>query len=226
MAICSFLGHSEVYDRNMAQRAEEAVLRLAEREEELQFLFSARQDSPFHRACWQGVQKAKERYPEKKFLVRLLAEEEEKPRLEAWIRQRHIPIDQVMAPVRQPGPAAGAGRSLTAALREIARWAIEHSDCLICYIYEEFDPPKARLCRYARQNNVELVQIANGAIRQRIASERQKRPAQEQFALAQKQAGRSYREIARLMNLSDYRIRAMVHAANWAIEREICQNPM
>ncbi len=226
MAICSFLGHSEVYDRNMAQRAEEAVLGLAEREEELHFLFPAHQKNPFHLACWQGVQAAKEKFPEKKFFVQLMVAEGEESFFETWIKERGLPIDRVIAPVRQPSDRSKLGRGFIAMLRERARWAVQHSDYMICYLYEEFESPKTNLYKYAQKRNVQLIQIANGNIQERIADEIKKRSAQEQFALEQRRMGKTYQEIAQLMNLQCHKARVMIQTANWEIEQEICNNPI
>ena len=71
-----------------------------------------------------------------------------------------------------------------------------------------------------------IFQIANGNIQERIADETKKRSAQEQFALEQRRMGKTYQEIAQLMNLQCHKARVLIQTANWEIEQEICNNPI
>ena len=223
MTVCSFLGHNEVYDKQMAQRAQEAVLALAEQEEGVQFLFPAHQQSPFHLACWEGIQKAKNKFPEKKFLVHLIAKEGEKDAVEAQIAKRNLPIDRVVAPV--PDDPPGTKPNVPLLIRKRARWIIGQSDYIICYIYEEFYDLKAQLYQYAQKNNVQLIQLAEEKTRRRIADEVKKLPQQERLILEQRRLGKTYKEISQLTGLNYHMTRQIAHSADWKIQQEISKNP-
>lgn len=73
MAVCSFLGHSEIYDLNLRPCIEMAIEKILAREQEVEFLFHCQGD--FYNQCLVAVLGAKQRYPGRVRLTLLLETE-------------------------------------------------------------------------------------------------------------------------------------------------------
>ena len=78
MFVCTFLGHKEVYDKDIYEKLARAVYGLVEEHDEAEFLFY--NQGTFYDLCLAAVLEARQRFPQKRISITWVVPAEERER--------------------------------------------------------------------------------------------------------------------------------------------------
>lgn len=151
MTVCTFAGHREVYQANIAEKLDEAISIIVETDDCFRFLVGGMGN--FDGMCASSIRRAKRRYPNKQISLELVL-----PYLTQELNENkqfyETSYDDVIVPIEL------AGVHYKSAITKRNRWMIEKSDWLVAFVYREFGGAYTTL-RYAEKKGLQIVNLAN-----------------------------------------------------------------
>lgn len=151
MTVCTFAGHREVYQANIAEKLDEAISIIVETDDCFRFLVGGMGN--FDGMCASAIRRAKRRYPNKQISLELVL-----PYLTQELIENkqfyETSYDDVIVPIEL------AGVHYKSAITKRNRWMIERSDWLVAFVYREFGGAYTTL-RYAEKKGLQIVNLAN-----------------------------------------------------------------
>jgi len=173
MAVCTIIGHSELFDADLEERIEKAIAAIARQNDEIDFWFHNAHG--IARTVFVAAIRAKARYPKKKITITLV---------DSGVRQSDMPhrnlflgwsfpacaFDRLLVP-----PYASELQSLLEAplddmdhaqmhrvRKKIERWMLQQSDYCLCYTYRELMESTTSLYQYAlRLKTLRMLNLTN-----------------------------------------------------------------
>jgi len=150
VTVCTFAGHREVYQANISDKLDEAILKIIESDDCFRFLVGGMGD--FDALCSSAVRKAKRIYPNKKISLELIL-----PYLTQELNDNKTfyesSYDDVIVPIEL------AGVHYKSAIGKRNRWMVENSDWLVAFVYRDFGGAYTTL-RYAERKGLNILNLA------------------------------------------------------------------
>ena len=150
MTVCTFAGHREVYQANIADKLDEAISRIIKNDDCFRFLVGGMGD--FDGMCSSAVRRAKRNYPNKQISLELIL-----PYLTQELNENksyyEISYDDVVVPIEL------AGVHYKSAITKRNRWMVEKSDWMIAFVYRDFGGAYTSL-RYAEKKGLQIINLA------------------------------------------------------------------
>ena len=150
MKVCTFAGHREVYQANIADKLDEAISRIIKNDDCFRFLVGGMGD--FDGMCSSAVRRAKRNYPNKQISLELIL---------TYLTQElnenksyyEISYDDVVVPIEL------AGVHYKSAITKRNRWMVDKSDWMIAFVYRDFGGAYTSL-RYAEKKGLQIINLA------------------------------------------------------------------
>ena len=150
MTVCTFAGHREVYQANIADKLDEAISRIIKIDDCFRFLVGGMGD--FDGMCSSAVRRAKRNYPNKQISLELIL-----PYLTQELNENksyyEISYDDVVVPIEL------AGVHYKSAITKRNRWMVDKSDWMIAFVYRDFGGAYTSL-RYAEKKGLQIINLA------------------------------------------------------------------
>ena len=150
MKVCTFAGHREVYQANIADKLDEAISRIIKNDDCFRFLVGGMGD--FDGMCSSAVRRAKRNYPNKQISLELIL-----PYLTQELNENksyyEISYDDVVVPIEL------AGVHYKSAITKRNRWMVDKSDWMIAFVYRDFGGAYTSL-RYAEKKGLQIINLA------------------------------------------------------------------
>ena len=150
MTVCTFAGHREVYQVNIADKLDEAISKIIETDDCFRFLVGGMGD--FDGMCSSAVRRVKKRYPNKQISLELVL-----PYLTQELNENkqfyETSYDDVIVPIEL------AGVHYKSAITKRNRWMIEKSNWLGAFVYRDFGGAYTTL-RYAEKKGLKIINLA------------------------------------------------------------------
>ncbi|MCI8828696.1 MAG: hypothetical protein HFE98_07575 [Ruminiclostridium sp.] len=201
MAVCSFLGHREVYDINIDVRIQLAVNRIVEKNERVEFLLYP--CGNFYDWCLLAALRARSHNPEKVTITLVLQEEEYKP----YLKQERINIPPCMIDkIVTPHIDIGKSKDVSMPYKKMNRWLIQNSTHLISYVYKSFHDQVSPLLDFAPSKPLEVIDITSTETIQASLECVSSLSGKELYVLEKMSEGHSIKEISEKMALTLNRI--------------------
>ena len=160
MAVCTIIGHSELYDADLDVKIEKAIAAIARQNEEIDFWFHRAFD--FAYTVLMAVMRAKAKYSKKKITITLVDTEirrKETQWTDLFLGWNFPPcvFDRLLVPpYADELQSASEGEEESSdnahnlrVWRKIERWVLRESDYCLCYTYRELMESKTSLYQYA-----------------------------------------------------------------------------
>ena len=215
MFVCTFLGHKEVYDKDIYEKLTRAVYGLVEEHDEAEFLFY--NQGTFYDLCLAAVLEARQRFPQKRISITWVVPAEERERFAADLAGGRGKLPPCVADrVAAPPPVSG---SPITAHRKVERWTIQQSTHLISYLYFAFCAPENRQYFYARAAGLTVLDMTSPETAARILEGAAALPEREGLALRGALEGRSHREIGEILGISSSAAQQLSQRAGRSLRR-------
>ena len=150
MTVCTFAGHREVYQANIADKLDEAISRIIKNDDCFRFLVGGMGD--FDGMCSSAVRRAKRNYPNKQISLELIL-----PYLTQELNENksyyEISYDDVVVPIEL------AGVHYKSVITKRNRWMVDKSDWMIAFVYRDFGGAYTSL-RYAEKKGLQIINLA------------------------------------------------------------------
>lgn len=150
MTVCTFAGHREVYQANIANRLDEAIEQIIKTDDSVRFLVGGMGD--FDGMCSSAVRRAKKKYPAKQISLELVL-----PYLTQELNENksyyETSYDDIIVPIEL------AGVHYKSAITKRNRWMVEKSNYLIAFVYRDFGGAFTTL-RYAEKKGLQIINLA------------------------------------------------------------------
>ena len=150
MTVCTFAGHREVYQANIADKLDEAISRIIKNDDCFRFLVGGMGD--FDGMCSSAVRRAKRNYPNKQISLELIL-----PYLTQELNENksyyEISYDDVVVPIEL------GGVHYKSAITKRNRWMVDKSDWMIAFVYRDFGGAYTSL-RYAEKKGLQIINLA------------------------------------------------------------------
>lgn len=211
MAVCSFLGHRDIYDTDIEDRLQTAIERIVNENEAVEFLLYHRGD--FSNQCILAALRVRSIFPEKVRITFILPEDYfEFPGKNPLYGKRHIPLcmaDKIMMPHIEPAKNKKDSYIL---YRRTMQWMIQRSTHLVSCLYEDLCEVESRLKVYiASRPHLEIVDIASEKTVQTIAEMVLTIPEKEQSVYFRVKAGDTLKDIAKPLGVSSSRVQQILN---------------
>ena len=150
MTVCTFAGHREVYQANIAEKLDEAISKIIATDNCFRFLVGGMGD--FDGLCSSAVRRAKRSNPEKQISLELVL-----PYLTQELNENkqfyETSYDDVIIPIEL------AEVHYKSAITKRNRWMVEKSDWLVAFVYRDFGGAYTTL-RYAERKGLQIINLA------------------------------------------------------------------
>ena len=150
MTVCTFAGHREVYQANIADRLDEAINQIIDTDDSFRFLVGGIGD--FDGLCSSAVRRAKRKFPNKQIRLELVL-----PYLTQELNENkqfyEASYDDVIVPIEL------AGVHYKSAITKRNRWMVEKSNWLVAFVYRDFGGAYTTL-RYAEKKGLQIINLA------------------------------------------------------------------
>ena len=150
MTVCTFAGHREVYQANIANRLDEAIEQIIETDDSFTFLVGGMGD--FDGMCSSAVRRAKKKHSSKQISLELVL-----PYLTQELNENKLyyetSYDDVIVPIEL------AGVHYKSAITKRNRWMVEKSTWLVAFVYRDFGGAYTTL-RYAEKKGLQIINLA------------------------------------------------------------------
>lgn len=219
MAICMFLGHRKVYDKNLYRKIADAVFEIAERHDSVTYLFHNLSHGAFYAACYRAALAAKQRYPEKGIALALAVERGELERLAGELGRPGLwtPAQTADRLLALPDPTLGGGDYSIYAKRE--RWAIRQCTHLVSYLYPALLEPENQQYLYAQNCGLTLYDLTSPDTAAFLAEQAGRLPERQRLALSLRLEGRAQKEAEAALGVRGPAFRRLAQQAAWGLEQ-------
>lgn len=200
MAVCSFLGHHDIYDVEIGSMLENAVERIAVENEKTEFLIY--RCNSFYQKCFQAALKAKTHYPAKVTLTLILSEEDYSKDHTGGIPV--CMVDKIIPASSEDCNSMGH--------KKLIQWLVQQSTHLVSYIYRSLYEQENHILDFAqRRTDLHIVDITDEDTAQEILKRTIHISDRERFIFESLNEGRSPQELAETMGISVNRLRQVLH---------------
>ncbi|MCI8527224.1 MAG: sigma-70 family RNA polymerase sigma factor [Oscillospiraceae bacterium] len=220
-AVCTFLGHQNVYDPDIYQRLWKAVCSVVEQEAETEFLFY--REGNFYDLCFAAVQEARSRFPQKKISVFWAVPMEQREMAIQQFRQHtaHFPacaLDGVISPPYSI-PAPAKSQDITIPRKKMGRWVILRSTHLICGVYSNLFSEENQMLTFAQRTTIHILDVTSAETAAALQAGVGQLSEREQAIIASTTAGQSYKVIGEAFGISKTAISTILHRAGHRLGR-------
>jgi len=150
VTVCTFAGHREVYQANIAEKLDEAISKIMSEDDCFRFLVGGMGD--FDGMCSSAVRRAKRNYPDKQISLELVL-----PYLTRELNENkqfyETSYDDVIIPIEL------ADVHYKSAINRRNRWMVEKSDWMVAFVYRDFGGAYTTL-RYAEKKGLQIINLA------------------------------------------------------------------
>lgn len=210
MAVCSFLGHRDIYDPDIRDRLQAAAERIAAGNQSVEFLLY--QHGDFSNQCMLAALRARNIFPRKVRITLVLPEDHfEHSARSLLFNKKNIPlclVDRIVMPHIEPSKKE---KDFSIVYKRTVQWMIQKSTHLICCLYRDLYEPETRLLDYAADTaGLEICDVASAETVQIIAETAATIPEREKTVYLAIKAGQGAKEIAKPLNVSANRVRQIL----------------
>lgn len=206
MVICSFLGNETIYDTKVRGRLMEAVERVVEENDAVDFWLYIRgssilKNTHFIVACCEAVTEVKKRWPNKIILLTLIGRSDRS-------RDMEIPICLVDRVITAPDffPRQDV-QDFSSVPKKIQRWIMKQSEYIICYVYKSFYEIENQLLTSARASGATLYDVTDPDTAAAIVDSYRLLKERERFILKCRDEGQSLKEIGEQLGITGNGVR-------------------
>jgi len=150
VTVCTFAGHREVYQANIAEKLDEAISKIMSEDDCFRFLVGGMGD--FDGMCSSAVRRAKRNYPDKQISLELVL-----PYLTRELNENkqfyETSYDDVIIPIEL------ADVHYKSAINRRNRWMVEKSDWMVAFVYRDFGGAYTT-SRYAEKKGLQIINLA------------------------------------------------------------------
>lgn len=207
--ICSFLGHSEMYDLGLFDRIKQTLYSIVRKNSKIEFLFQ-NDYHPFYFLCLAAVLEAKARFSHKSVTITFIGENNEPP-----YRWLNILNGQLFPPCvfdRQIVLPTTDGTKFVQAWKRTDREIIRLSNYLICYVYPDLADSFNDLYKFAvRQSKTTLFSVASTETAQFIRESVTRLTTIQQYIVCELENGKSYSSIGKALGITGQGARGKDH---------------
>lgn len=217
MAVCSFIGHTDVYDADIEYRLQRAVEDVVSRNETVDFWLYPHGE--FSDYCLLAVWRAKKHCPER-VKICLIADEE---RYRNFMRQEPgcIPACMVDNVTLYPIDYIKA-RNVTIPYNRLLRFIVEKSSYVISCVYEGLHETERNILHFAqRKRDLEIIPVISTETEQKIVEYERELNEKELFALHKMNEGLSLQAVGAIFEVSYERTRQILGKACCKIRKKL-----
>ncbi len=195
MAVCTFLGHNQIYDTEIDFMLQSGIDRIVTENEKTDFLIFLH--NSFYSKCFLAVLKARAKYPEKVTLTLVIPEEDYRKNQTGDI-PRYL-IDRIIYPKQKDLNSSD--------YKNVIRWLIRQSTHLISCLYRTFYEQGNHILDYAQnKEDLQIIDIANADTAQAILDRTPKMNDRERLIFERLNDGNSPKEVAEAIGISRNRL--------------------
>lgn len=206
MAVCTFIGHREVYDAKIESMLQEAAEQVVEKYETVEFMLYPLGD--LFSCCLLAALRARTRRP-LSVTITLVFDDKEHQK-DTLCNPGHIPpcmFDKALIPLAD---FSRTRRDHTLPYKKMCRWLIQNADCIIGYEYESLLDIDTRALDSARRAGKEIIPVASPETAQAIADAFPLMSEREQFIYRKQCEGCKMKDIAAELGVSPERARQIL----------------
>lgn len=199
MAVCSFIGHKDIYDEDIYERLTRAVFDIVRQEDTVEFQFCS--PGYFYALCLAAVLEAKQFFLRKNISVSFVTKNKSREYLKQ--NRKEIPVsiaDKIISP--PPGILSESKRDATLEGKQLERWVIRRSTHIISYIYPVFFDASYKQYKYAQKQNIAMTEIANPKMAEEIHGKIPFLPERQKAVITMQLAHRPWKQIAEACGIS------------------------
>ena len=240
MAICTFLGHRDIYEKGLYTRLSEVMREIVLQNKEVEFLFCS--SGPFYDLCLAAALEVKQRFPEKSITITWVVNADERELFVKNLTQyeARIPtcmIDKVISPSL---PTSLSEPDCIVAHKRVMRWAIQQSTHLISYLYFAFCETENRQYTYAHHRGLTILDVACKDTASYISQRVNALPERQQLITKKVAQEQPQKDIGQLLGITTSAVRqelkqacrslraaakAMIDQSDFCI-CNLCENPL
>ncbi len=214
--VCTFIGHSEIYDWATFGDFLVNLEMLLDQHQEVEFLVYWRQKS--FKELYDIISLvilSDEKYQDRKITITQVAEKGRQKMMSI-----HLPknVDRVIAPTLPP--PQGEAERVTRDMR-LQRWCIENATHVMSYVYLPLCEKENQLYWYAKELGRPILDIACPDTKAEILADISRMSQRQQFILQKGMEGQSPEEIASQLNLSTQWLQCLLHKGKRKLVRNL-----
>ncbi len=195
MAVCTFLGHNDIYDAEIDSMLQSGIEHIVTENEKTDFLIFLRNN--FYLKCFLAVLKARAKHPEKVTLTLVIPEEDYRKNQTGGIPS--YLIDRIIFPKQKDLNSNDH--------KNVIRWLIRQSTHLICCLYRTLYGQENHILDYAQsKKKLQIIDITNVDTAQAILERTPKMSDRERFIFERLNDGSNPKEVAETIGVSRNRV--------------------
>ncbi len=203
MLTCTFLGHRDVYDRDIYERVLKAIYQIVKANDAVEFLFAKIRG--FYGLCILAALNAKRHHPQKTVTITIALESEKaSPAIPSCLYDRLI-FPSIPAPKNESDVTAGQ--------KKLMRWTFQHSTHLICYLYPAFFAPEQQHFSYVQKRGLAILEITSKETAKAITEHMSCLSEKEQFILRELLGGKTQKAVGEVFGITSSAISFQAHRA-------------
>lgn len=202
-AVCSFLGQTDVYDKDLKPRLIRELFTLAQQYDAIEFLFN--REGNFENLCFLAAMTTKQHFPEKDITLTLVMSNKHRAYFFSQIVQGvgnflHYFADRILT------PELSYTDKFLADGKRVFRWVLQQSTHLIRYLYREVDQFAPKGYPPAEALQCTILDVSSEETSAFLADRVRFLPEQDQLILQKKQSGERKTQIAKQLGLNTYAV--------------------
>ena len=210
MAICSFLGHAELYDVDIEDRLQAAVDRIVTENDTVEFLLHDHRE--FYNQCLLAAMRARARNPQKVTITLVC---------DSMIKCHRIAPLYVADRVFVLPKASYKSKDPTLSFKRLVRWVIQNSTHLIRYVYKEFDSQVNYFLNLASNQPLKIFPVTSEDTRQTIIEFYKNLSDRDRLVFERAAEGLPQNKIAENLNISSSRVSQILHYGFRTIHKDL-----
>lgn len=207
MAVCSFIGHEEVYDADIGSRVQLAINQIVENQDSVEFLIYPHGE--FYNICLLAVLRARTYQPQKVTITLVVQEGHQ------FASALDYLTDKTVSLYFEPPKKTDA----TFLHKKMLRWLIDNSTHLITYIYDRLYDPDNRLPK--KQPVPKLISVSTPETEAAILEAVPHMREQEQIVFQRVQEDYTLKAIGQVLGVSYERARQLLYLGCRTIRKHL-----
>lgn len=217
MAVCSFIGHADVYDADIEYRLQRAVEDVVNKNETVDFCLYPHGD--FFNYCLLAVLRAKNSNPQKVKICLVAGEAQ----YEKFMQQEPGCIPACMVDsITLYHMEKIETRDITAPYKKLLRFIVEKSSYVISCVYEGLHKYESHILHFAqRRRGLELISVANAETEQKIIEYESELNEKELMVLHKMNEGFSLQDAGAILGVGRERTRQILSKGCYKIRKKL-----
>lgn len=207
MAVCSFIGHEEVYDADIESRVQLAIDQIVESHDSVEFLIYPRGE--FYKKCLLAALKARTCQPQKVTITHVNCTTNE------YTSALSCMADKTVILHFEPSKKADAALPH----RKMVRWIVRNSTHLVACVYDWLYDPDCRLS--PKKSAPEIINIATPETKAAILRVAPLMKEREQIVFQKIHEGHAMKEVGKALDICPERVRQILWQGGKTIRKHL-----